>query len=282
MSMDHAQEQKPVSLADAFLAELVQELDHADIVGMTLGGSYARGAATPYSDIDLICFWREGVNPPPKRFLYRREKLVSVKMASVAEIRGMLARPQAAVLFASGQHRILLDKDGSISRLLQEIAAFRWETLQAAASESISIWMMLTAENVHKILSDFWRGNEPGIAYATSKLVADLTLLVAMRYGLLITSDSTYYQQVEEAAGSDSAWTYYHRLALGLKPGMEGIPPVRARGIAALHFYRETFALLRPIMDAERLGIAEQTVETVRASIDELPFTVMERAWLKS
>jgi predicted nucleotidyltransferase len=52
VSMDGAQEQQVVSLTDDFLHELVQELDHEDIVGIMLGGSYARGTATRYSDVD--------------------------------------------------------------------------------------------------------------------------------------------------------------------------------------------------------------------------------------
>src|SRR5437879_4193098 len=93
------------TLADEFLNELILELDHLDIVGITLGGSYARGAATPYSDVDLCCFFREGVKLPDKRFMYRQGKLISIKMTSVSEIRSVLKRPEAALFFAGGKHR---------------------------------------------------------------------------------------------------------------------------------------------------------------------------------
>ncbi len=126
---DDVEVQQMIGLADEFLRELVQILDHEDIVGITLGGSYARGTATLFSDVDLACFWREGVKPPPKRFLYRQDKLISVKMTKVSEIREMLKRPQSAILFASGKHQLLLDKDGELSRLLAEIETFRWEDL---------------------------------------------------------------------------------------------------------------------------------------------------------
>lgn len=279
--MDQAQKMQAISLSDIFLAELVQELDNADIVGITLGGSYARGEATQYSDVDLACFWREGLKPPPKRFFYRGGKLISVKMTSVSEIQGMLARPQSALLFASGKHRLLLDKDGSVARLLREIEDFRWETLQSDANWNISIWMMLEAEEVHKILREFQQGNETGLAYAVSKLISELTLLVAMRYGILIISDSTYYRQVEEAAGSDSAWTRAHRIAIGLEPGPDDIEPIRARGIAALHFYRETLEILRPVMSGEYLEVAEQVLKVVDEAVEQLPFTEEEHQWLK-
>jgi predicted nucleotidyltransferase len=127
--MDGVQKQQAISLADAFLHELVHELDHEDIVGITLGGSYARGTATFYSDVDVACFWREGVKPPLKRFLYRQGKLISIKMTSVTEIREMLKRPQSAMLVVGGTRRLLLDKDGEVSRLLAVIEAFRWEDL---------------------------------------------------------------------------------------------------------------------------------------------------------
>jgi predicted nucleotidyltransferase len=145
-AMNRTQGNQAVHLSEEFVADLVQELDNEDIIGITLGGSYARGEATQYSDLDFACFWRAGLRPPPKRFMYRRGKLISVKMTTVDEIRGMLSRPESALLFASGKHRLLLDKDGSVARLLEEIANFRWETLQPVANWSTNIWMMLKAE----------------------------------------------------------------------------------------------------------------------------------------
>ena len=44
--MDSMQGQQTIRLADEFLHELVHELDHEDLVGITLGGSYVRGTAT--------------------------------------------------------------------------------------------------------------------------------------------------------------------------------------------------------------------------------------------
>lgn len=195
--MAGVQKQQAISLADEFLHELVQELDQPDIVGITLGGSYARGTATEFSDVDLACFWREGVKPPPKQFLYRQDKLISVKMTSVTEIREMLKRPDSAMLAVSGKRRLLLDKDGSVARLLEEIEAFRWEDLQEATNAQVSQWMMLTSEDVQKVLREFQQGNAPGLALVITHLVAGLTLLTALCLRTLISSDSTYYQQVQ-------------------------------------------------------------------------------------
>lgn len=280
--MDGIQEQQVVNLTDEFLRELVQELDHEDIVGITLGGSYARGTATRFSDVDLACFWREGVKPPPKRFLYRQDRLISIKMTSVAEIRETLKRPDSAMLAISGKRRLLLDKDDSVARLLAEIEVFRWEDLQEAVNAHISQWMMLMAEDVQKVLREFEQENAPGLSYVITKLVGVLTYLTALCQRTLISSDSTYYQQVQEAAGLDSAWTHFHLIATGLEAGPTGIVPLRARGIAALHLYRETLAFARPVMQAEHRAIAEQVWRVVQLAAEQLPFTEEEQQWLKN
>lgn len=280
--MDGVQEQQAVRLADEFLHELVHELDHEDIVGITLGGSYARGTATLYSDVDLACFWREGVKPPPKRFLYRGGKLISIKMTSVTEIRELLKRPDSAMLVASGKRRLLLDKDGSVARLLAEIEAFRWEDLQVAVNAYVSLWMMLKAEDVQKVLREFEQENAPGLALVITHLVAVLTLLTALCHRTLITNDSTYYQQVQEAVGLDSGWTRSHRIATGLEAGPTDIAPLRARGIAVLHLYRETLAFARPVMQIEHREIAEQVLRVVQSAVERLPFTQEEQRWLEN
>lgn len=268
-------------LSEEFLRELVQELDHEDLVGIMLGGSYARGEATRYSDLDFACFWREGLRPPPKRFFYRQGKLISVKQTSVAEFRAMLTRPGSA-MHVKGKRLLLLDKDGSMAQLFHEIDMFRLETLQPEANAQNSLWLMLMAEEVHKILKAFQQENEPALAYATAKLVTELTLIAMHSRGVQVIGDSSYYQQIEVAVGADSAWTHYHRVVAGLEEGPAQIKPLRARGLAVLNLYRETLALIRSTMKNEQLAVVEQALAIVAEAIDQLPFTAEERAWLQS
>ncbi len=280
-SRETIQGQERSYLTDAFLPDLVKELDHEDIVGITLGGSYARGNATMYSDVDIACFWREGQTPPPKRFFYREDRLISVKMTSVAEFRAMLKRPQAVILFVGDKHQILLDKDGSIAQLMKEIEAFRWEDLQSETDASISTWMMLKAEDIQKVLREFQQNNMPGLAYAISKLVSEMTLLTALNYKIFIINDSNYYRQVEEAAGLDSAWTRWHRIATGIVPGPMGIDPLRARGITVLRLYHETFAITKSAMQPDHRAVVEHVLRIVEEATKELSFTSEEKQLLK-
>jgi predicted nucleotidyltransferase len=253
-----------VMLSDEFLQTLITEIDNDDIVGITLGGSYVRGNATPYSDVDLGCFYKDDASLLPHRFIYRNGLLVSINTKTVAQIRIALTRPEQAIFLIATPRRILLDKDGSVGELMQEIATFRLEPLRQKARAYASFQMMLAAELVHKILSEILRRNDLAIASATAKLLTTLTEIVAVQGGLLIKSDSVYYQQVEEAVGPESAWTRYHRLVAGIDMLPANVSPVKVRAVAALHLYQETIDLLRVTMQSEHLAVAEQAMQVFR------------------
>jgi hypothetical protein len=250
-------------LSEEFLNTLVDELDNDEIVGIIFGGSYARNEATPFSDVDLACFVPDSVKPLPKRFIYRDGRLVSIGSRTVAGTHSELARPERAIFIVSGFRRVLLDRDGSVSRFMREVETFKWEPLQKAADNYASFGMMIYAENVHKILSEIFKRNELALAFATSKLLTSLIEAVAVQRGILVKNDSTYYRQVHEGVGLDSAWTHYHRLALGVDLVQADDRPVMTRGIAALCLYRETIALLRTVMHPDHLQVAELAMQIV-------------------
>jgi hypothetical protein len=250
-----------VMLSDEFLQALVAEIDNDDIVGITLGGSYVRGNATPYSDVDLGRFYKDEVSLPPHYLLYRNGLMVSINAITVAGIHAELTRPEKAIFHVATPRHILLDKDGSVAELMQEIATFHWEPLRQKAHEYASFQMMLAAELVHKILSEILRRNDLGIAHATAKLLSSLTEIVAVQGGVLVQSDSVYYQQVEGAVGPETAWTRYHRLVAGIDMVPATVSPVKVRAVAALHLYQETIALLQPTMRPEHIAVAKQAMQ---------------------
>jgi predicted nucleotidyltransferase len=250
-------------LSDVFLDALVAELDNDHVLGIILGGSYARNEATPFSDVDIAFFVPDLLKQPLKRFIYRDGRLLSIGAKTVAGVRSELARPERAIFIVSGFRRILLDKDGSVGRLMREIETFNWEPLQKAADSYASFGMMIDAEQVHKILSEMLKHDDLALTYATSKMLSSLTEAVAVQRGVLVKNDSTYYQQVQEALGLDSRWTRYHRLASGVDVIAADGRPVRTRGIAALNLYRETIALLRPAMQTNHLELAEQALRVI-------------------
>lgn len=259
------------SLSDHFLNALIAEIDNDDIVGITLAGSHIRGEATAYSDVDLACWVPDSMKQPLKRMVYRDGHLVSIGFKKGVDVRRSLALPYLAIwigasLQTPGVRRTLLDKDGSVTALMQDIANLRWEPLQESANFFASDWLMLLTEMAHKILSELAKDNDLGIAYASEKLFSHLTEVVAVQRGVMIKTDSTYYRQVEEAAGLDSAWTEYHRQAVGVDV-LSNMHSVKARGIACLHLYRETVKLLWDILVPAHREVIEQTLAVIGTSL---------------
>ena len=252
------------TLSEEFLNALVAELDNDDIVGIILGGSFARGEARPYSDVDIACFVRDAVKLPQKRFFYRNGRLVSVAATNATDIQSRLTNPERAFLFTAGRRRVLLDKDGSVTRLMQEIDAFNWPPLQAVASRNANFYLMIAAESAHKVLNELVSGDELALSYAVASLFSQLTLIVAIQRGVLVKSDSTYYRQIEESVGLDSIWTRYHRIAAGVDTGSADVPPLVARGIATLHLYQETANLLWSILEPPQREVIKQTVRVIK------------------
>lgn len=251
------------TLSEEFLNALVAELDNDDIVGIILGGSFARGEARPYSDVDIACFVRDTVKPPQKRFFYHDGLLVSVGAKTVAGIRADLTKPERAFLFTAGRRRVLLDKDGSITQLMHEVDTFSWPPLQAEANTHASFYLLMAAELAHKVLNELVSGDELALSYATARLFSELTLIMAIQRGVLVKSDSTYYRQIEESVGLDSVWTQYHRIGAGVDAVPVDVSPIVARGIVTLCLYQETARLLWPILEPLQREVLEQTMKVI-------------------
>jgi hypothetical protein len=253
-----------VTLPTEYLDSLVAELDYPDLLGIALGGSYVRGEATPYSDVDLACFVGTRDKERKGRFECREGKLVSIRTKSIEGVRAEIQRPERAIWVVPGLSncRILLDKDGSITSLLQDLAAFKWEPLQDAADKYASAQLMGLTETVHKILSEILKRNEPVLIHAALSLMFWLTDAVAVQQGIFVKSDSTYFRQVYEVAGPD--WTQYHKLILGVGLSQGQTEPISARALAALSLYRETVNLLKPIMQPDHLAVTEHALDVVR------------------
>ena len=255
------------ALPDDFLRALVAEFADETVHAVALSGSFARGEADAFSDVDLVCYTR--ALPPARhdreRLVYRDGRLVSVDLQSVDERRANLRQPAAAIVAVPAlRHlRILLDRDGALVALRQAAQEFAWEPLQPAADAYASFTVERLAEVAHKVLGGLAARDAGRVVPSTWELVSDLTQAVATQRGVLVDSGRTYFRQVQEAIGQGTAWTRQHRLAAG--EAVEGRPlaPALARGVAALRLYRETTTLLWPILDPAHREVAAGAVQRI-------------------
>jgi predicted nucleotidyltransferase len=261
------------AISEAFLQAMVAEMDSDEVTAIILGGSYARGMATRYSDVDFARYVRVPPQAKKKRYFYRDGRLISVATLPLDYLEESVARPEVAiwVVPALREARILLDKDEVFGAFQQRLADFRWEALQARADAWASNALLLYTEFAHKALGALLRRGETALAFATQELFYMLTWALAVQRGVLMEGGNAYYHQVQEVAGKDSAWTRYHRLILCLEPFPPHLSPVEARGLAALRLYQETVRLLHAALLPEDRKVIEQTLQVIEdASLAEL------------
>ena len=260
-------------LPEDFLRRLVAEYATPDIVAVALAGSYARGEATRWSDVDIIRYATALPMRSEERYTLaiREGRLVSLSTTTIAAKAAEIAKPEEAIFVVPGlrQARILHDPTDALAALHQRARDFTWEPLREAANAWASEMVMGQAEEAHKLLGALSRHDESAAIYAAHGAVKGLTQAVAVGRGALIASENSYYRQVQDAAGADSAWTRHHRIAAGFAASDEPLahlPPAEAIAIAALQLYRETAHLLRSSLLPRHMPVIEATLAHIAAS----------------
>ncbi len=260
---------------DTWLRELVTELRTPADVAFALTGSMARGEATQYSDVDLLRFTLTLPAADYERYtlLMRDGWLVSLSTATIATKRAELSQPAAALFAVAGLRQMLILDDplGALSHLQDEAHAFSWRQVQAETDTHVSETVLGVAEEVYKVLGALEAHNESAAMYGTLGLVNGLTRAMAIHRRLLITSENTYFAQVQEAMGRDSAWTHLFRLAAGFDPGAPTAMPFQSRALAGLVLYRETVALMRDLLPERHLPVVDMALAAIAQTGHALP-----------
>lgn len=258
------------SLPEGFLDRLVVELDTEEVVAIMLHGSYVRGEATPYSDIDLVRIIQEASSlSQQKQYIWREGYLISCSSRPISVYRQWFALPEEAIFRVRGVQEalILLDKDGTFPAFQQEAQAFRWEVLQNAANAYVSQLLLAQTEIVlHAFRAKFLNDNI-ALMDMILELFSASTDAIAIQRGILVRSGNTYYHQVQEAIGKDSLWTHYHLCAAGLYPQPPFTLTIEKRGIAALRLYQETVQLLQSVLYSEHKATIEPLIAMIEHTL---------------
>jgi len=252
-------------LPESFLHSLVAWLDDENTIGLALAGSFARGEGDPCSDVDLWHYLQQVpiAEESFPRLLFRDGYLVSITTTTLEKDYASLQNPERAIWAIPGlrQARILLDKDGALAALKETAEKATWSTLQAAADGYASRQLAGCAEEVHKIMGGLAQQDESRTLYAVWGLTRGLATALLVQRGVLISSENTYINSAQAAAGRTSAWACQFRLAIGLDPLPADEPIFFGYGLASLRLYRETFALLRHILLPEDIAVIGRTLE---------------------
>jgi hypothetical protein len=258
-----------------WLGALVIELRIPAVVGFALTGSVAGGEATRHSDVDLLSFTLTPPQAEHERYALcpRDGWLVSLSIATIAAKRAELERPATALFAIAGlrQMRILEDPIGALAQLQREAQACSWKQLARAADTHVSETVLGVAEEVCRVLGALERQDESAAANGTLSLVSGPTRAMAIHQGLLITSENSYFAQVQEAMGSGSEWTRLLRLAAWLDAGAPTATPFVTRALAGLVLYRETIARMRQLPPQRHLPVVDAALAAIAQAGYSLP-----------
>lgn len=261
-------------MTDAALDGLVQRFSGPDVDGLALTGSYARGEATAYSDIDLLRFVVE--EPATEHERYRLHvldgRLVSETTTTIIAKRVELARPEGALWAVEGlrQARILYDRDGALAALVDEARAFSWTAgLRAAAAEYASETLAGLAEEVHKALGALERGADGALLYAALGLQQGVIRAALVAACTLLVTENDFFDAALRLATPDGRWRPLLRIVLGYDPPPTGMPLARGRGIAALWLYVVAAGMLAETLTERDRAVIAESVSFIHANLAE-------------
>ena len=223
--------------------------------GLALAGSFVRGEHTAWSDIDILRYASIGAPAVPPAWIAGR--LVRVSSQTMDEAWSELERPEIAIwaVLPLREMRILMDRDGDVTRLSTRARDFRWDDIADSARAWASRRVAKDAENVLKLRAAIERADESSILNAHLNLAAHCADAVAVARGVLIPTENRFHDVVRAAAGAD--WTRLQRAAYGLDGG-----DAIARARATCELYAITVAMLELAPD-DRV-VAERALAATR------------------
>jgi predicted nucleotidyltransferase len=208
-----------VQLTERELKAILAEFSPGS-VGLLLTGSYARGDAAQYSDVDIIRFVPDGSETLNRRFQYleRNNKLISITATTINEKEQEIDQPQSAIMLvpALQQGIVIFDPQGQVTALQQKALQFEWLRLQAAAQEYVSNELLEFVEEVYTIINALKREDESAAMIGLLGLCLGMPRIIAVHLGLMIPTENDLFKCVQQAVGNGSSWTRYFRQANGM------------------------------------------------------------------
>jgi predicted nucleotidyltransferase len=236
-------------------------------LSVMLTGSFARGEATAYSDVDLIRYMVEPPKTERERYTLtvRQGYLISLTQVTIEEQETDMQKPEKAIMVVPSlrQGQVLYDPRSHLHYLRKKAFDFEWEPLQKAANEYVAEELMGFAEEAHKIISAILTKNESAVVYGSMSLVLAMPRLFAVQQGMMIRSENSLFSQVQEAVGDESNWTKYHRKAMGMDAVAED-GAVFERGRAALSLYRETVAFMGKFLQPKQTEVVQNALNAIK------------------
>jgi predicted nucleotidyltransferase len=151
-----------VTISQEFLDTLVNQFKTSSVKALALKGSYARGTADEYSDVDILRLANEMDTRADGSYLLEN-KLVTISTVLPHDIERWFSEPGLATRVIAGlrQAKALGDPENFFAEVQARANAFTWTPeMQAKANEEVSKQMVRLVEEVQKGLGGLQNNNE--------------------------------------------------------------------------------------------------------------------------
>lgn len=257
---------------------LAQRFDRPMVRAIVLLGSYARGDAGPYSDVDILRIISDGAESLADSGSHLIDGwVINVSNADPAQVEAWFTEPnQAVTVIASLRDaHLLIERDDAFTTILERVNNFVWDDdMQAKANSYASQEMVGWIEEVHKGLEGLrrmsWELEDAELEqealgrllHARFGCTFGLCHVMQVQRGIAINSDNAFYADVAEAIGRDSAWSRLRSIAFGVGYGGR-VPTLREQVEAGLLLYVETAKLLDKTILPEHRPLIQHTVDRI-------------------
>ncbi|GCE45817.1 nucleotidyltransferase-like protein [Thermosporothrix hazakensis] len=253
---------------------LLERFDAPGVRSIIITGSYARGKANPYSDLDLVRL-TDGSEVPGEGSYLLDGVFVVVSNKSPDALEACFTDPRRAVAAIGALQTAipLLDRDAYFTRLQQRARAFTWtDELQQQANRFASEELVGLIEEVRKGLAGLRSKDIGRMLNAQFGLTWSLSRVMMVQQGMVFaSSDNAVYEGVATRIGLQSRWVRLRRQAFGIEDEHGTTPTLREQIIAGLWLYVETVCLLEAVLQAEDAPLIQHTVELIRRDTPPLP-----------
>ena len=253
-------------MASPDLSTLARRFRSPETRSIVLMGSFARGDAGWFSDVDLVRFVREdaGADPDGKTHIVDG-RLVVVSEVTPSSVRDWFTEPEVACECIRGARtgKPLWDPEGYYQEIQDRACRFVWdETMQEKANRWASEKLVGWAEEVHKGLGGLRDGHTGRLLNARFGLSWGLTHVMRVQRGVLLSGDNDSYLEVAAAIGADSQWVKLSEGAFGLD-GRDLDGQVRA----GLALYVLTVKMLADELDPGCREVIDDTVGLIEREL---------------
>ncbi len=253
-------------------AALARRFDAPDIVAIALMGSYARGDAGPYSDVDLVRFAdQEGARPDGDGSYLSDGRLVVVSTHTPASVARVFHDPEAACQNVLGlaAAQPLIDREDYFAAIQAQARSFQWDAaMQGRANRAAADLLVGWIEEAHKGMEGLRRDDTGRLLNAQFGLSWGLSRVVMVQRGVLLAGDNDAWNAINRAVGAGSTWVRLRHAAFGLAGTNDGQPLLHSQVRAGLALYVETVALMDEAMPEAQRALILATCATINAFLE--------------